>query len=663
MPSPGRRGSLVPAFAFTLLVVLPVVLPVFGCASSPPPPPAAPAAAAPAAAATATPTAAPPGPTVGPMLRLIPAAEARPQLMASISLPSFDRTLSGAVALLSRAVPLPLDAAGVKETLLTQAGLPPKVGENLDTASPAGAVVVAIGGKEVGGLVMAIPAKGVEQARVVIGALGTIVARRGEIVQIDNGSGGRGWVWQSAGVIVLSDSIDALARGAMLALEARRPGTGEDVTAVLYPASIARANGTDLKTALTTMVAMARAMRAAQAIEAQSKIDAEAKGKHAGAARAGAPLGAGTDHSLDVLEDVAGYLGDTSTVEIGLTTSEARGLMVNVRIHPLPGTPFEKLTAEGTPFSIDPALLRKPDRKTEGKAEGKSDGAPDEIAFVAASSYGPFLRAQIARQRQRLADSHEKGAAAALAFFDTSFASFTGTWSGVGRLRPTLSVQAIYPLKDDASAAKLSAAMAEVDTAAAVAFMRSQLAPDQQGWFDLKAKRETVGKLKTLHYTLSLDAKRLPPATRDAVKKLLGASAFDIYLAVSGMRAVVAGGKDAKARLADLTRAPKDKGAAGQAADTIGGDLGDAILAAKGKDSFFYFDLGPVVTLVGALADEPRTKALAASCSAPIPTYATFTSDGQAKQMTFSWTVPPSAFVGAGAIIQGLGSAGASQSP
>ena len=241
-------------------------------------------------------------------------------------------------------------------------------------------------------------------------------------------------------------------------------------------------------------------------------------------------------------------------------------------------------------------------------------------------------------------------------------------------MRPTLSVQAIYPLKDDASAAKLSAAMAEVDTAAAVAFMRSQLAPDQQGWFDLKAKRETVGKLKTLHYTLSLDAKRLSPATRDAVKKLLGASAFDIYLAVSGMRAVVAGGKDARARLGELTRAPPkkggdkggdkgaDKNAAGPADDTVGGDLGDAILAAKGKDSFFYFDLGPVVTLVGALADEPRTKALAASASAPIPTYATFTSDGQAKQMTFTWTVPPAAFVGAGAIIQGLGTAGAGQS-
>ena len=94
----------------------------------------------------------------------------------------------------------------------------------------------------------------------------------------------------------------------------------------------------------------------------------------------------------------------------------------------------------------------------------------------------------------------------------------------------------------------------------------------------------------------------------------------------------------------------------------MGGDLGDAILAAKGKDSFFYFDLGPVMTLIGALSDEPRAKALAASASAPIPTFATFTNDGQAKQMTFTWTVPSSAFVGAGAILQGLGSAGSGPS-
>ncbi len=490
MRSHGPRRSVVPARsvgaggvrrareARLVAASFALALAAAGCATSPARAPAAAAQAAPAPLAKQP--APPPGPPAGAMLRLWPSAEARPLLLASISIPSLDHTLTGAVALLSHAVPLPLDAAGIKESLLTQAGLPPKVGENLATASPTGAVVVATGGKDVGGLVMAIPAKGVEPARVVIGALGTVVARRGDVVQIDNGSGGRGWVWQNGAIIVLSDSVDALGRGAMLALEARQPGTGEDVTAVVYPAPIARANGTDVRTALMAAIAVARAARAAQAQEAQGK-----GGKTA------PPDADAVDHSFDVLEDLANYLADTNTVEIGLVMDETRGLIVNLRVHPLPGTPFEKLTAEGKPFAIDAALLRK----------------PQDIAFLAASSYGPFLRGQIARKRQRLTESHEKGAAAAVQFLDTSFAAMEGSWSGVGRLRPTLSVQAVYPLKDEASAAQLGAALARVDSAVALAFLRSQLAPDQLTWFDVKVKKDAVGKLKVLHYTLTIDAK------------------------------------------------------------------------------------------------------------------------------------------------------------
>src|SRR6185503_4474790 len=97
--------------------------------------------------------------------------------------------------------------------------------------------------------------------------------------QIDNGAGGRGWVWQSAQVIVLSDSVDALGRGAMLALEARRSGASEDLTGIIYPEAIARAYGTNVKTALATMVAMARMARAAQLLEAEKAAAAGKGGK------------------------------------------------------------------------------------------------------------------------------------------------------------------------------------------------------------------------------------------------------------------------------------------------------------------------------------------------------------------------------------------------
>jgi hypothetical protein len=282
---------------------------------------------------------------------------------------------------------------------------------------------------------------------------------------------------------------------------------------------------------------------------------------------------------------------------------------------------------------------------------------PQDVAFLAASSYGPFLRGQIARKRQRLVESHDKGAPAAVQFLDASVDAMVGAWSGVGRLRPTLSIQSVYPLKDEASAAKLTAAFARFDTAAAQAFLRSQLAPDQMSRFEVKVKRETIGKLKALHYTLTIDTKVLPPASRDAVKKVLGSNSIEAYFAVAGTRALMAAGKDAKARLPELARTE------GTGDEKLEHDLADAISAAKGKDSFGYFDLGQVISFVGAVSDDARVKAIAGGASAPIPTYVTFANDAQAKQMTFSWTLPPDAFGGAGALLQGLNGAGGGGSP
>ncbi|HET6148155.1 MAG TPA: hypothetical protein VFH68_11545 [Polyangia bacterium] len=645
-------GLLTPCLAAALVCAL-------GCAQSPPPPAQNPAAATAAAPTKSAPAVA--APPLGAPLRLFPANEARPLLLASISMPSLDRTLSGGVALVSRAVPLPLDAAGVKEALLTQAGLPAQVGQNLDTASPAGIAVIATGGKEVAGLVMAIPAKGVEQARVVINALGSVVGRRGEVMQIDNGTGGRGWVWQSAQVIVLSDSVDALGRGAMLALEARRSGAGEDLTGIIYPEAIARAYGTNVKTALNTMVAMARMARAAQLLEAEkagaasksgkgggkaSKVGGKPAAADTGAAGAGVP---GVDHSLDMLEDIAGYAADTGTIEIGLSITEGHGLIANLRVHPLPGTPLERLTADARPFAIDPVLLRR----------------SDDAVMLGASSYGPFLKAQIARQRQRLLDGHDKGAAAAVQFMDTATDAFEGSWSGIGWLQPALSAQVIYPLKDAASAAKLSAALAHFDTAASLAFLNVQLPADQRRWIDIKLKKETVGKLKTLHYSLSFDGKATPAATRDAVKKVFGGTTMEVYAGVAGTRALVVMGvgKEARSKMADLARAVGDARApvTGAPVAEADGDLTDAVVGAKGKDSLVYVDLGRFVGLVASMSEEPRAKALAAGARAPLPTYVTFASDASAKQMTFSWTVPPAAFAGAGAILQSLSLSGASK--
>jgi hypothetical protein len=70
-----------------------------------------------------------------------------------------------------------------------------------------------------------------------------------------------------------------------------------------------------------------------------------------------------------------------------------------------------------------------------------------------------------------------------------------------------------------------------------------------------------------------------------------------------------------------------------------------------------------VIGFVGAVSEDARVKAVAGGATAPIPTYVTFANDAQAKQMTFTWTLPPSAFGGAGALLQGLSAAGGGAGP
>src|SRR6266404_4967595 len=117
---PGRVGRRIRhvVVSFALMAA------VASCAQTSAP---APGSAATAVAATKAAVA-----TTEPPIRLVPAAEARPSLMTSISISSLDRLLGAGTALVGRAVPLPLDPVGVRDMLLSQAGLSPAVGENLD---------------------------------------------------------------------------------------------------------------------------------------------------------------------------------------------------------------------------------------------------------------------------------------------------------------------------------------------------------------------------------------------------------------------------------------------------------------------------------------------------------------------------------------------------
>lgn len=573
------------------------VVGILACAGSAKPPAQTPAAGAVAAA--------PAGPEAGPPVALIPAALARPYTLASISLGSFDRLLDNGVRLVGSAFPLPMTASGARDWLFSEAGLSPEVAANLDSAAPIGAVVMALDGKRTS-LVLAVGARGAAQADRLVDALGKRVMTRGALTLVNTGGKSQSWVYREGSVLVLGDEIDGMQRGALLAIEARHPSP-DDVTATVFPEAIAKANGTDVKTALAGVMDQVRqAQQTAAASSGATPPDASA---------------------YEMLGQFLGLIGDADPIEIGLSLDPARGLVLRGRLMARPGSALAAAARDVRPFEIDPAVL-------------VGAGAP---SMVGAASLGTIWGQMLARNRTRLAADNSKPAAAALAYYDAFLAGLAGQQSGtvtVGGEVPLISGVFSTPLKDGAAAAKIASALAKLDAKAMDAMIRSQV-QDLGKMFDWTSKQETVGKSKAMHFHLTV--KKGGPYDGETVRRVFG-KGMDVYQAVAGTRLVVTFGRDARARLTTIASGKLPPAATTAAA------LADAQAAAKGRDAFYYFDFAPVLRAIAQFGDNPKLAAVARGGSGPIPLVFTAGGDGAGKVWTADLTLPPTAFTSIGAL-------------
>jgi hypothetical protein len=569
---------------------------------------------APQTPATAPVVAAPAGPETGPPVTMVPALAARPWALGTVSVGSFDRLLENGVKLVGSAVPVPMTPAGVRDMLFSEAGLSPDVAANLDLASPIGAVVVALEGKRTS-LVVAVPARGPAEAEKLIDGLGKRVMNRPPLTLVATSGKSQSWVYRAGNVLVLGDEIDGLSRGALLALDARRPGP-DDVTATLYPDAIAKANGTDVKTAIAGFLEQVRQAQQASAT-------------------GGTPPDA---YAYETLGQVLGMVADADPIEVGLSLDPTRGLVLRGRLLARPGSALATAAREVRPFEIDPVVL--------GGA-----GAP---FMVGAMSIGSIWGQMLAHNRERLAAQTGKPAAAALAYYDAFLAAQAGQQSGsiaVATGDPMVTGLFATALKDGAAAAKVTDALGKLDAKAMDALVRSEL-HDSGNMFDWTSKRETVGKAKAVRFRLSI--KKGSTLDTDVTRHMFG-KGVDIYQAVAGKRLVVTFGQGARARLADI--------AAGKvpAAATAVAALADAQAAAKGRDAFYFFDFAPILQVLGELGASPRLAALAHTKSGPIPMIFTDGGDGAGKVWTMDLTLTSAAFSSVGALIASGALSGASK--
>jgi hypothetical protein len=577
------------------------------CATKPAPP-AVTAASTPAPAKAAVLAAAPAAP------KLATAAEARGLALATVSVTSLDVLLKNGAALVAAAVPLPIDPSGVRDMLLAQAGLPPEVSANLDLGAPSGAAVVPAGAAGASGVVVAVAARGPAEAARALTALGKQIDARGDFVQIDNGSGGRGWFWRDGATIVFSDGLEALAGGARLAEEARH-AVSEDITVVLFPDALARANGTDVKSALAMALDQLKQAQAAT----PTKVTVN-------------------NHAYERIAEVLALLGDAEAVELGLAADPGKGLSVRTRLRARTASGLEAIARESRPYALDTALL-------------SSAKTP---AMVGAWTIGSFTRSQMLRQREELQKSKAKGAMAALAFVDALVAGLGGDTTivfGVGPEAPLFSGAFEYTLKDATAASAVAGALDRLDKDAAAALIDAQVGAVP--FFDWTVKRESAGKLKALHYGLMFKKDfGLDPAV---AKKVFG-KGIDIYMAVSGTRLLTTFGRDAKASLGRVAAA---------AAAAPAGALADSVAATKGRDAFFHFDVAPLISLASGFAKEKdqRAEAIARANTGPIPIYGSAGGDGVGRAWSTDFTIPPAAFKAAGGLVRAAMAAGSSSSP
>ena len=167
------------------------------------------------------------------------------------------------------------------------------------------------------------------------------------------------------------------------------------------------------------------------------------------------------------------------------------------------------------------------------------------------NSIGPFWRGVLATYRDRLAADKQKGAPAALAYYDAVVAALAASSRSACRCykeAPYLSGALAIPLKDAASAGKVGGVAGGAGQRGGVGVAARAARRHVVGRVDGEEGDRRQAEGAALPGEVEEEAGTAP---RDAAKRLLGQT-LDVYWAVADTRMLLTLGKDAKARLAAI---------------------------------------------------------------------------------------------------------------
>jgi hypothetical protein len=486
------------------------------------------------------------------------AADARPGLLATLSVAPLDR-ITGDVDGLSRALGLPFAGKDLLTMLAAQHQLDAASTANIDTTQPMGLALVAPANKNAEPLeAMVLSTRGADGAAKFLAALGAAEKQRG--AQKITRSGGKViWAATQGTTVFLSGSLEGLAAAGALALEAQHP-PANDVVVKMFPDAFARWQGTDVRTALAQM--------------RKEMIDEQL----AAAQRRGAPVPGRAERliyetTIDLFLDP---LGETAAGALTLDLDPQTGIRFGLELTPRPGSAFGKRIAAPTPYAVDPTLF------------AAGGGAP--LAGLWALGPSPFWLEVYDRVLQAQAKAGLRGAAEVSQRYQVVRPHLTGAGSGAVRLQNgALAQDAVVGLKAPSPAV--------LDAVAALASSRgfTELLGEIYGRATPRVSAQRNRDI--LRTELAFPVRDRPGDPGTALKAFFGSPTLAALSTVANGRLLVATEPSAALRLQALA-SPRPAAAPA--------DVASALEETRGQDGFLYLEMWSLLKPALSLTLSPQ---------------------------------------------------------
>jgi hypothetical protein len=525
-----------------------------------------------------------------PSLALKSAAEGRRVAMGVGLLPNMDRSLTR-IGDVAKAINLPFDVAAIREKILSELKVPSEATKAVTLTMPISLVLLpaAAPGKEPEAAA-AIRFTSADAAKQVSSAFGKPIATQGDAASYKQADGTVFWMVRKGHDVVVSTSLAALLTGANLALESLGKSE-DDLVVTVSPDTIAKAQGTDIPSALAAL---------AKKMEADGKAHAQNPAVLA---------------MVSLMMKAAGdKLAEIDEAKLSLHIDATLGATVTTSIKPKSGSGLAKMIGKPAPYSVDPAML--------------AGAEPFMFAVSSPSSWIKDLWPILAP-----ALTQGKADTALGKSFATMVNGLTGAFTFSTRVEGKQWLQTgVYHLTPDVSVdAYLDQMMALYKS------------PELTKWlsaFDLKVKFNVNRDKNLVTGDVNFDTANLPPEQAKAMRTMLG-DKYQFALLGEKSRVLFATGKDAQKQVKELAGAG--------AANKPPLNLAAALEETRSCDGLMYFDLMQSVRL--GLASSPMGESMGQAPGLATLSLPMWFHYRGGKTATFGWRIPMNTVRSVGTLI------------